>query len=187
LHVEQARAAGVLHAEVGDARALPFDDDLAGVVLLLGPLYHLPAAADRSRALGEAARVLRPGGRILAAAISRFASTVDGISRDFLTDAEFEHIVERDVADGRHLNPTHRPGWFTTAYFHRPDELRAELEAAGFEVESLITVEGPGSFAGAAWLEDEDRRATLLRAIRRVETEPSLLGISSHVMAVGRT
>jgi hypothetical protein len=35
-------------------------------------------------------------------------------------------------------------------------------------------------------LEDEGRREKLPRAIRRVETEPSLLGVSPHVLAVGR-
>ncbi len=40
-------------AEVGDARALPFDDETADAVLLLGPLYHLVKAEDRAKALAE--------------------------------------------------------------------------------------------------------------------------------------
>src|SRR3954462_10964183 len=35
---------------VGDARALDLLDETADVVLLLGPLYHLPQADDRARA-----------------------------------------------------------------------------------------------------------------------------------------
>ena len=38
-------------------------------------------------------------------------------------------MVERDIRDGVHHNPepeTH-PEWFTTAYFHRPAEVRAEM------------------------------------------------------------
>ena len=34
-------------------------------------------------------------------------------------------------------------------------------------------------------LDDEPRREALLRAIRRVETEPSLLGASPHFLAIG--
>ncbi|HEV8558797.1 MAG TPA: methyltransferase domain-containing protein [Actinophytocola sp.] len=55
------------------ARALPEPDGTYDATLLLGPLYHLLDRDDRVRALSEAARVIRPGGLVLAAAISRFA------------------------------------------------------------------------------------------------------------------
>jgi len=45
-------------------------------VLLLGPLYHLDDAG-RASALEEAHRVLRPGGLLAAAAISRWAALID--------------------------------------------------------------------------------------------------------------
>ena len=63
--------------------------------------------------------MLRPGGVLTAAAISRFASMMDGLLRGSLDDPAFEAIVERDLRDGQHRNPTGRPEWFTTAYFHR--------------------------------------------------------------------
>jgi SAM-dependent methyltransferase len=186
LHVEQARAAGV-SAAVGDARELPFGDASADAVLLLGPLYHLPDANDRARALAEARRVLRPGGVLAAAAISRFASTIDGLLKGFLADPAFERIVERDLGDGRHENPARHPGWFTTAYFHLPDDLAAEVRAAGFDLTGLFGIEGPGGWLTDVddWLDDPPRREALLRTIRRVETEPSLLGASAHILAVG--
>jgi ubiquinone/menaquinone biosynthesis C-methylase UbiE len=99
---------------------LPANDARAGAVLLLGPLYHLPQAADRDRALREAQRVLRPGGVALAAAISYFAPTIDGIRNAKLDEPGFEAIVEHDLRAGLHRNPDGRPGWFTTAFFHRP-------------------------------------------------------------------
>src|SRR6185369_9764065 len=86
LHIEQAREAtsrrrGVTlaSAEVADARELRLPDASVDAVLLLGPLYHLPERAMRLQALAEAQRVCRPGGMILAAAISRLASTLDGL------------------------------------------------------------------------------------------------------------
>jgi ubiquinone/menaquinone biosynthesis C-methylase UbiE len=48
---------------VGDAQALPFADAGFDVVMARHMLYHVP---DIDRALAEAARVLRPGGRFLA-------------------------------------------------------------------------------------------------------------------------
>ena len=185
LHVEQAAARRV-SAQVGDARALPFPDGSADAVLLLGPLYHLHDRDDRLRALVEARRVLRPGGVLAAAGISRFASTIDGLFRGYLGDPEFERIVEQDLRDGRHTNPERRPEWFTTAYLHLPDELRDEVAAAGFAVEAVVGVEGPGAFLADVddWLDDAQRRDALLRAIARIEAQPSLLGASPHILVI---
>ena len=45
-------------------------------------------------------------------------------------------ILERDLADGQHRNPTGKLDYFTTAYFHSPAELRAEAIEAGLRVEA---------------------------------------------------
>lgn len=195
LHLEQAAAASAAQpeaplagVEVGDARRLPRESEGADAVLLLGPLYHLTEREDRIQALREARRVVRPGGVVLAAAISRFGSTMGGIAHGFLKDDEFELIVERDVAEGQHRNPRRRPGWFTTAYFHLPQELREETAEAGLTPETWVAVEGPvwTSPDLGRWLEDRASRRKLLDAIRRVEAEPSLVGASAHFMVVGR-
>ena len=155
---------------------------------MLGPLYHLTRREERLAALREAGRVLCDNGVLLAAGISRFASTLDGLRSGLLDDPRFVRIVSRDMADGQHRNPTDDPRYFTTAFFHHPDELRAEVTEAGFVLEALIGIEGPGWLLQdfERWWEDPQRRARLLAAIRSVETEPSLLGASAHMMAVGR-
>src|SRR5215211_9253937 len=66
-HVRAAAEHGLVTAEVGDARRLTQADGSVDAVLLLGPLYHLVARAERLSALAEARRVLRPGGVLLAA------------------------------------------------------------------------------------------------------------------------
>jgi SAM-dependent methyltransferase len=193
MHVQQARrasagqpAAPLASAAVGDARQLDRPDASADAALLLGPLYHLTDRADRIRSLAEARRVLRPGGVLAAAAISRFASMLDGLLRGSLEEPAFEAIVDRDLRDGQHRNPSGRPEWFTTAYFHLPEELGQEVGEAGLRLHAVLAVEGP------AWmlpdiqqrLADPTRRECVLTAIRRVETEPSLLGASSHLLAI---
>lgn len=173
---------------VGDARAVEFPDASAEIVLLLGPLYHLTEAADRARALGEARRVLKPGGLLFAAAISRFASALDGLSRDLLQDPEFAAIIDRDLREGQHRNSTGRLEYFTTAYFHHPDQLRSELSASGMLVQGVYGLEGPGWFLSDvdARLADPRRRRDLLQVARMLEAEPSLIGASAHLLAVAR-
>jgi ubiquinone/menaquinone biosynthesis C-methylase UbiE len=194
LHVEQARrrfealGLGRARALVGDARALPYAPASQDAALLIGPLYHLPARTDRLTALREAWRVLRPGGVVVAATISRFAPLLDGFFRELVRDPAYEEILGRDLESGWHENPSGNPAYFTTAYFHRPEEVAPELEEASFEAPGLFAVEGP------FWcLPDFDRlwaaaglRQRLLAWLRRVEREPSLLGASAHLLAVGR-
>jgi ubiquinone/menaquinone biosynthesis C-methylase UbiE len=174
--------------QVGHARSLPFPDQTAEMVLLLGPLYHLTAEPDRALALNEAARVLKPGGRLFAAAVSRCGSALDGLARNLFDDPEFAAIVEQDLCTGQHRNPSGPLDYFTTAYFHRPEDLCAELLAAGFLIDGLFGIEGPGWILPdlAARLADPRHRAHLLRVARLLESEPSILGSSAHLLAAGR-
>jgi SAM-dependent methyltransferase len=167
---------------------MTFEDASADVVLLLGPLYHLTDASDRVRALTEAARVLKSGGRLFAAAITRWASALDGLARDLLRDERFAAIVEEDLRDGQHRNPTGRLDYFTTAYFHRPEDLRAEVVESGLAVDGLFGIEGPGWLLSDIdeRLKDPRRRADLLRVARVCESEPSMIGVSPHLLVVGR-
>jgi ubiquinone/menaquinone biosynthesis C-methylase UbiE len=188
LHVEQARARGGFTVAEGDARQLTVEDVSADVVLLLGPLYHLPEVADRRRALAEALRVLRPGGRLFAAAVSRFASSLDGMKKGFVTDAGFRGRTLATLEHGVHRSGGIDDGQFTTAYFHRPEELRAEVADAGFHVEALYGIEGPGGYEADDYPEWADAafRDDILAMARATETEPSLLGFGPHLLAVGR-
>lgn len=194
-HVEQARAVSLQQpghhlasAEVSDARHLPHAAGSADAVLLLGPLYHLVEKEDRLACLREAHRVLRPAGLLWGAGISHFASLLDSLTHGFFDDAEFAPILERDLENGQHRNPTSNPLYFTNAYFHRPGELSREFLAAGFRVLQVLAIEGPGWLArdfDRLW-NDPQQRERLLAAVRKVEREPSVLGASAHVMAIGR-
>jgi ubiquinone/menaquinone biosynthesis C-methylase UbiE len=173
-------------ALVGDARALRFPDRSFDVVLLLGPLYHLIDRADRVTALTEARRVLVSGGVLVAACISRFASAADGMQDGMLRNDAFAAIVDADLAGGVHRNTSRRPEWFTTAYFHRPEEIRQELQEAGLECDHVLGVEGLGWVTRDldAWLDDAMLRDRLLGILRRLEAEPTLLGASHHLLAI---
>jgi ubiquinone/menaquinone biosynthesis C-methylase UbiE len=195
-HIKQAKYASLeqpdhplASAKIGDARALDWEDNSMDALLFLGPLYHLPEREDRLKALREASRVTRQEGRIFAAAISRFASLIDGIFRRFLEDPAFVPIVERDLVDGQHRNPTENPAYFTSTFFHHPDDIVAEIQEVGLTLEKLLAVESIGGLLSDfedLW-QDTKRRNVLLKFIRAIEEEPSLLGTSSHIIAIAKT
>jgi ubiquinone/menaquinone biosynthesis C-methylase UbiE len=173
---------------LGDARRLEFPQSFADMVLLMGPMYHLVEKADRLTALREAYRVLKKSGLLISAAISKFASTLDGFVQGYMDDPKFVDIAAQDLADGQHRNPFDNLSYFTTAFFHHPEELKEEIEGAGFTHQNTFAVEGFG------WMlqnfEDHwnnpKRRERLLRFIRSTETEPSMIGVSAHLLAVAK-
>ena len=183
----EGSASRIRSCQVGDARRLPFSDEVADAVLLLGPLYHLTDASDRLCALREGLRVLRSGAAMFAAAISRYASALDGIARDLFADPAFAPIVQQDLEHGQHRNATDNWDYFTTAYFHRPEELQAEVVSAGFHCPAVFGLEGPGwlfSDFDARWA-DPRKREDLLRVARAFERECPIIGLSAHLLAVG--
>ena len=182
------RSHPIASLDVGDARGLPYDSGSADVVLVMGPLYHLTSRADRLVALAEAMRVLAPGGVVAVAAISRFASALDGLARALSLDPEFVRMRDRDLVDGQHRNDTSRPDYFTTAYFHRPEDLQGELAEAGFADPRVLGVEGPAWLVAdieARWA-NPVLRGDMLTVARAVEAEPAMLGVSAHLLGLGR-
>ncbi len=182
LHVEQVTSAAAapdrlsVESAVGDARDLDLADASADAVLLLGPLYHLDRA-DRIRALREAGRIVRPGGPVFGAVITRWAARLDGVlaHRLYETEPKMEQMVEEVERTGV-LQPL-SAGSFC-GFTHRPEELRAEVAAAGLEVADLVCVEG-----AAIMLADLAERAAdpedwriVLDSARALERVPELLG-----------
>ena len=185
-HVEQAAATGC-SAETGDARALQAETDSYDVVLLLGPLYHLPERADRDRALTEARRVVKPGGLVAAAAIGRYASLFEHTATTFLTREPVRDAVADILTTGRH-----EPGrkGFTAAYFHTAEGLAEEMAAAGLHDVAVHGIEGPTwsllkaaeQHTGTSLLDSAMFRAALTAA-RLADPYPDLLAASSHMLA----
>ncbi|NYV74396.1 bifunctional 2-polyprenyl-6-hydroxyphenol methylase/3-demethylubiquinol 3-O-methyltransferase UbiG [Streptomyces sp. UH6] len=186
-HVE--RASAVCRATLGDARALNEPDDSYDVVLLLGPLYHLPDPVDRYRVLTEAVRTAKPGGLVAAAAINRYASLFEHVSYAHLYQDHMQqsvaNIMSTAVYDGER--------GFTLSYFHRAEELASELVAAGMLEVQVFGIEGPAwSLVKAAEQQPgegptDELFASAMAAARLAEPYPELLAASSHLLAVGRT
>jgi ubiquinone/menaquinone biosynthesis C-methylase UbiE len=194
LHLEQAEAraremevtfAGT-HLALADR--LPFEAESFDVALLLGPLYHLADRDARIVALTEALRVLRPGGTLFAAGISRYAATVDGFFAGLVSQDAFVSRMQAAMANGQWRNDEREEGLFTTAYFHSPSELSSEMGEAGFSDPEVLAIEGIWSWIpgfAEKW-QDEQFRSLLLETLEQLEADPSVVGLGGHLMGVAR-
>eukprot|EP00742_Colponemidia_sp_Colp-10_P009918 GILJ01010854.1.p1 GENE.GILJ01010854.1~~GILJ01010854.1.p1 ORF type:complete len:271 (+),score=40.60 GILJ01010854.1:99-911(+) len=194
-HIEQAKEeaakekAQLATCAVGDARNVERPSESADAVLLLGPLYHLHAENDRQKVLREALRVLKPGGVVFCAGISRFSSLLDGLVQKRIDDEVFREDIVKNVLDtGKHENPTDNVEYFTDAYLHRPAELQKEVQESGFRNTEVIAIEGPGWVTEGLdeRLRDSNKCGQLFELLRTVEKEPSIAGMSFHFMVIGK-
>lgn len=180
-------------AEIGDAREINKPNESADVVLLMGPLYHLQNRNDREKVLKEAYRVLKKGGLLIAAGISKFSSTtwalsVYGNGCDFIDDDIYMNMLKIELAKGEHNRPKEYPFIIANAYFHTIDSLRNEVRKSGFGIVDNHAVEG------CIWItpklsekwQDTCSRQRLLDIIHATEHEETLMGLSPHFLVVGR-
>jgi 2-polyprenyl-3-methyl-5-hydroxy-6-metoxy-1,4-benzoquinol methylase len=179
----KAAGGGLLGATQASAASLSaFESESFDAMLLLGPLYHLLTAADRERAVAEAARVLRPGGLLFAAGINRLCYLRElfrSAPNEVLNRAEFH---ERHLLDGN-LDPEHAP---PIGYAHLTgiEEFRA-LFRGRFVEEELAGVE---SFTGP-WQASLNNLApevaeAWLDLVEQTARTPEALGHSDHYLFI---
>ena len=188
-HIRLAKAnenAAILaDAAVADARSIPREAASADAILLFGPLYHTVEKEERAKCLAECRRLLKPGGKLFTANITCFSTALKYTEcydlRPVLDDEDAYRAIESTVHTG-----LHRGDEIGRVYFHRPEELRAEVAAAGFMDVDLRGVIGP------AWiirgLDDvwavSAKRDAILRIVRLLEREASLMGFSPHFLSI---
>lgn len=179
--------------EVGDARTINKPEGSADIVLLMGPLYHLTERSERLKALNESARLLKEGGLIIVSAISRFGSTLKGLSGygtkyNSMEDDEFLEMIFNELSTGQHIPPNKYPNFITRAFFHTIDELENEINSSALKHVKTLSVEGPIWIIPdleQRWANDKNRER-LLNICRKVEEERSLAGMSLHLIAVAQ-
>ena len=163
-------------------------DETYDASLMLGPLYHLQTEAERAAAVQELHRVTKRGGVVYIAMQSRMRMSINslrspqqwkpndhmGAIRSFVEKGIFDHQDE---------------GRFTGAYYFNIQDITPFLEQYGFTTEALI-----GSSSLGAMLTDEQQQYwrdrgeydELIRYMIETAKDPSILGISSHLLYIGR-
>lgn len=190
-HIRMAKEAKNAHlladAAVADARSIPRGDGTADAILLFGPLYHIVEKAERERCLVKCMRMLKKGGKLFTANITCFSTALKYTElydrRPVLDDEATFRMIESTVRTGLHCGDE-----IGLVYFHRPAELREEVVSAGFMDVELRGVIGP------AWIirdldevwENPVKRESILRIVRLLEKEESLMGFSTHFLSISR-
>ncbi len=161
-----------------------FSDGAFDAILLLGPLYHLLGEEDRRQALAEVHRVLKPGGFLFAAFISRYAVPRYVAVHEPTWPHEQKERLEILLATGT-LPPRHKDELEFTAHFDHPGEVGPLCQSAGFEVLTILGVEGlvdrieseVNALSGEAWDAWVDLNY-------RVAPDPSIHGCTAHLLVI---
>ena len=109
---ENARRAGVagrVRIDTGDARALPYATAAFDVVLSHWVVHNLPTAHDRTQALDEMLRVLRPAGVLVVADITHQAEYLAHLQAAGITDLKVEDGGLESAVIGVFSGDTFRP------------------------------------------------------------------------------
>ena len=173
-----------------DARDLShWADSSFDAVLSLGPFYHLPDPDDRNRAASELRRVLRVGGPAFVALMPRYAF----LRRTLAIPDERRHLAQPDfikrvLEEGMFINDV--PGRFTNGYGVLPGDVPPFFEQHGFTTLALLAAEGIAASSQPALSElaasDPTAHQAALDVIIRTSSDPSILGMSGHLLYVGR-
>ncbi|GAB4495815.1 MAG: methyltransferase domain-containing protein [Anaerolineales bacterium] len=182
------RAAGCTWADStpGSATDLShYADAVFDAVLCMGPLYHLLHAQDQRQALRECWRVLKPGGVLLTAFVSRYAGLRYMLKHDPQSLLRSSERVAAFWQTGT-FAPVRADGTEFLAYFIAPQDVQPLLENAGFEVQTVLAVESFSSMIDEALnAAAPDVFAAWLEELYRAAADPSLHGGCEHLLAVG--
>ncbi len=173
---------------IGEAKKLPYKDQTADLVILHGPLYHLQKREDRIAAIIEAKRVLKKGGILLGFAINATASTVVGLMNGMIHANSFFNMCKEELTTGIHNAPKDFPFLLADAYYHKPEDLKAEFLEQNLNFLNLFAVEG------MIWLDneyfanmlDKKKSKTLKQLQKLTENDEYLLPFSPHMMIAVR-
>lgn len=183
--VAQAAAVGTFSCVVGDARHLELSDAVFDAALVCGPLYHLYDRADRIGALREAARVVRPGGWIFAAGVTRWLALANQIDLHGYPEELPEPWVTL-LTTGRADGDPDDSNGFPLAHAHSAAELVDEAEQAGLVDVEVVGVEGPASPALELIGPDDAAVSAGLVLAHAVEANAAAPDLSGHLLAIAR-
>lgn len=173
-----------------DARELiMLEDEQFDTSLMLGPMYHLQEEKDRIKAVQELHRVTKKNGFVFVAFMPRVRHILTSLlsPENWKPNDNIDTIV-RFSKSGCFNHQDE--GRFTGAYYFNIEDINPFMETQGFETIQLI-----GSNAGTIINNDswdywkdkgEQEFQKVIDLIIEKGADPYILGISSHLLYIGR-
>lgn len=173
-----------------DARNLDMlEDNQFDASLMLGPMYHLQQENDRIKAIQELHRVTKKNGLVFVAFMPRIRQILTSLKspENWKPNDNMDTIVQ--FSESGCFNHADE-GRFTGAYYFEVKDINSFMETHGFESLKLI-----GSNIAAIlgqqdwkyWQEKGDQEMNkILKLLINKATDPSIIGVSSHLLYIGR-
>ena len=169
-----------------------FDDELFDAVLCLGPLSHLIDRAERESAAREIVRVTKRDAPMFVQVFSRYGvfRAFLQIAQDDMFDPSHEELFNFGIHRG-HPTPHKGGRGFSAvdAYFFLPSEVKDLFESVGARTLDMANCEGLSSRLQEATnkiYEDKEKWDRWLKLILQTCNDPTTLGMSDHILYVGR-
>jgi ubiquinone/menaquinone biosynthesis C-methylase UbiE len=173
------KKSSLVNAFRGNALELKrFSDNSFDLTLLFGPMYHLHGFDEKRRALLEAKRVTKPGGRILVAYVMNEFSVITYAFKE-------RHILEalRDgmLDDSYHCTEKANPLYSMV----RLEDIQKLNEETGLEREKIIAADGAANYIRPFLnaLDEEEFEAFYRYHLSTCE-RPDLMGATGHTVDI---
>lgn len=156
--------------------------------LMLGPLYHLQEEEDRVSAVKELFRVTKKNGIVFVAFQSRMRMTITSLQSPLYWKPNDNMDSIQGFCDHGRFNHNDK-GRFTGAYYFDINEIKPFMESNGFETIDLIgssSIEAMMTNEQKQYWTDQGEYEKLLNFLITSANDPSILGISSHLLYIGR-
>jgi len=174
-----------LNTKVANATNLSdFASEAFDVVMCLGPMYHLTDRVSQEKCISECLRVLKPGGILALAYITKFSVFPYLVKGDQkYADESWVHRI----LDKGFTSSSEEDCFWTDAYFHAPEELEQLMRATHTDKLAHVATDGISPLISPIvdGLTSEQFEVWITYHLKTCK-EPSILGMSNHALYLCR-